>query len=68
MKYIKYLKIACATMAVVGCAGLGYAIFAEPANKMIYVYVFGIIAFLGLQAAGVVALYGILRDKDSSDK
>ena len=55
-------------MAVVGCAGLGYAIFAEPANRMIYVYVFGVIAFLGLQAAGVVALYGILKDDDSSNK
>lgn len=68
MKYIKYLKILCAILAVVGCAGLGYAIFGEPANKMVLIYVFGIMTFIGLQAVGVISLYGILKEKDSSDK
>ncbi len=68
MKCIKYLKIACAVLALVGCAGLGVAIFGETANKMVLVYVFGIMTFIGLQAAGVISLYGILKDKDSTDK
>lgn len=68
MKAIKYLKIVCAVFAVIGCAGLGVAIFGESANKMLLVYIFGAITFIGLQASGIIALYGLLKDKDTKDR